>query len=211
MVEACFRKPKADESVAEMSTSQMLKIIRSKYTSLVIDHSARVHLGYAMRDLGYDCKEHHHARHYYAVPLSKTAWRGEVLGKCWGSLAQTPPLSQPLSTSAFQTIGGKCCIFLSFLFFCNYSAKNSCTRLLISCSQRCISCTLTLLSCIWNRVSCIFQTSEAISTWLALFCVSFVKISIQMIQLSILFLIFASGVGDIYWPALLARDKDWNK
>lgn len=73
MVEACFRKPKADESVAEMSTSQMLKIIRSKYTSLVIDHSARVHLGYAMRDLGYDCKEHHHARHYYAVPLSKTA------------------------------------------------------------------------------------------------------------------------------------------
>ena len=73
MVEACFRKPKADESVAEMSTSQMLKIIRSKYTSLVIDHSARVHLGYAMRDLGYDCKEHHHARHYYVVPLSKTA------------------------------------------------------------------------------------------------------------------------------------------
>ena len=73
MVEACFRKPKADESVAEMSTSQMLKIIRSKYTSLVIDHSARVHLGYAMRDLGYDCKEHHHARHYYAVPLLKTA------------------------------------------------------------------------------------------------------------------------------------------
>ena len=99
-----------------------------------------------------------------------------MLGKCWGSLAQTLPLSQPLSTSAFQTIGGKCCIFLSFLFFCNYSAKNSCTRLLISCTLRrisCtlrrISCTLTLLSCIWNRVSCIFQTSEAISAWLVLF------------------------------------------
>ena len=32
-----------------------------------------------------------------------------------------------------------------------------------------------------------------------------------MIQLSVLFLIFASGVGDIRCPALLARDKDWNK
>ena len=43
MVEACFRKPKDDESVAEMSTSQMLKIIQSKYTSLVINHSSRFH------------------------------------------------------------------------------------------------------------------------------------------------------------------------
>ena len=76
MVEACFRKPKDDESVAEMSTSQMLKIIQSKYTSLVINHSARIHLGYAMKDLGYDGKERHHARHYFAVPLSKTARRG---------------------------------------------------------------------------------------------------------------------------------------
>ena len=76
MVEACFRKPKDDESVAEMSTSQMLKIIQSKYTSLVINHSARIHLGYAMKDLGYDGKERHNARHYFAVPLSKTARRG---------------------------------------------------------------------------------------------------------------------------------------
>ena len=76
MVEACFRKPKDDESVAEMSTSQMLKIIQSKYTSLIINHSARIHLGYAMKDLGYDGKERHNARHYFAVPLSKTARRG---------------------------------------------------------------------------------------------------------------------------------------
>ena len=76
MVEACFRKPKDDESVAEMSTSQMLKIIQSKYTSLVINHSARIHLGYAMKDLGYDGKERHNARHYFAVPLLKTARRG---------------------------------------------------------------------------------------------------------------------------------------
>ena len=69
MVEACFRKPKDDESVAEMSTSQMLKIIQSKYTSLVINHSARIHLGY-------DGKERHNARHYFAVPSSKTARRG---------------------------------------------------------------------------------------------------------------------------------------
>ena len=32
-----------------------------------------------------------------------------------------------------------------------------------------------------------------------------------MIQLSIFLLIFASGVGAIRCPALLARDKDWNK
>jgi hypothetical protein len=32
-----------------------------------------------------------------------------------------------------------------------------------------------------------------------------------MIQLSIFLRIFANGVGDIRCPALLARDKDWNK
>ena len=32
-----------------------------------------------------------------------------------------------------------------------------------------------------------------------------------MIQLSVLLRIFASSVGDIRCPALLARDKDWNK
>ena len=83
---------------------------------------------------------------YYFCVLTEKKWQGEVLGKCWGSLTQTLPLSQPLSTSAFQTIWGKCYIFLVFLYFCNYSAKNSCSQLLISCTRLLLSCTLLRIS-----------------------------------------------------------------
>ena len=47
--------------------------------------------------------------------LTTKKWRGEVFTKCWGSVCSTLPLTQTLYTSAFQTIAGKCYIFLVFL------------------------------------------------------------------------------------------------
>ena len=69
LVEACFRKPHAGENVKAMNGSEMLKIIKSKYTSVVINHSAKCQLSSALKDLGYDTKDCHHVTHYYAIPL----------------------------------------------------------------------------------------------------------------------------------------------
>ena len=70
MVEACFRKPNEGESTKTMNSNEMLKIIKGKFTSLVINHSAKVHLGQALKELGYDSKEYHHVAQYFAVPLA---------------------------------------------------------------------------------------------------------------------------------------------
>ena len=74
MVEACFRKPMPDEKVKPLNSTEMLKIIQHDYTTLVINHKATIHLGNAMKALGYKSKEPHHVHYYYAVPLHKTMW-----------------------------------------------------------------------------------------------------------------------------------------
>ena len=70
LVEICFRKPAEGEKAKPMSCTEILKIIQSKYTSLVINHSTKIQLAHAMKELGYDCKEHHHTAQYYAIPLA---------------------------------------------------------------------------------------------------------------------------------------------
>ena len=69
LVEICFRKPNEGEKVKTMSSTEMLKIIQSKYTSLEINHSAKVHLGNAMKELGFEVKMCHNVAQYFAVPL----------------------------------------------------------------------------------------------------------------------------------------------
>ena len=71
MVEACFRKLQEGETVKAINGSQMLKIIQSKYTSLVINHSVKCHLSTALKELGYDSKDCHHVTHYFAIPLKE--------------------------------------------------------------------------------------------------------------------------------------------
>ena len=70
LVEICFRKPNEGEKVKTMSSTEMLKIIQSKYTSLEINHKTKVHLANAMKELGYESKEYHHSAQYYAIPLA---------------------------------------------------------------------------------------------------------------------------------------------
>ena len=69
LVEICFRKPNEGEKVKTMSSTEMLKIIQSNYTSLEINHSAKVHLGNAMKELGFEVKMCHNVAQYFAVPL----------------------------------------------------------------------------------------------------------------------------------------------
>ncbi len=69
IIAACFRKPKADEVVKSMNSTQMLELIRRDYPSVKMDHSTRVHVGQAMKELGYEHKEHSHVAFYKVVPL----------------------------------------------------------------------------------------------------------------------------------------------
>ena len=69
MIEACFRKPKEGESAKTLSGTEMLKQMKLQYPTLEITHSAKVLLGKAMKELGYEHTEHSHVAFYKAVPL----------------------------------------------------------------------------------------------------------------------------------------------
>ena len=70
MVAACFRKPQKGEVVKPLNTQQMLQLMQSKYPSLKINHSAKVHLGQAMKELEYEHIDRCHVAYYRAVPLA---------------------------------------------------------------------------------------------------------------------------------------------
>jgi predicted P-loop ATPase len=70
LVEICFRKPNEGEHAKPMSGKEMLKVIQGKYPSLEINHSAKMQLSTAMKELGYESKEVHHSAQYYAIPLA---------------------------------------------------------------------------------------------------------------------------------------------
>lgn len=67
IIAACFRKPKDGEKVKTMNSTQMLELIRMQYPSVKVNHSTRIHLGQAMKDLGYEHTEHSHVAFYKVV------------------------------------------------------------------------------------------------------------------------------------------------
>ena len=69
MVDACFRKPQEGETVKAINGVQMLEIIKSRFSSLVINHQAKCELSTVLKEMGYKSKECHHIAHYYAIPL----------------------------------------------------------------------------------------------------------------------------------------------
>ena len=70
MIPTCFRKPKEGEAATTMNSQQMLEVIQSKYPSLRIDHSAKVHLGQAMKELEYEHIDRCHVAYYKVVQLA---------------------------------------------------------------------------------------------------------------------------------------------
>ena len=69
MVDVCFRKPQEGEPAKMLNTAQVLDVIHTAFPSLVINHSAKIHLGYAMKELGYEHTVHSHVAFYKVVPL----------------------------------------------------------------------------------------------------------------------------------------------
>ena len=69
ILEACFRKPNEGEKVKAMNCTQMLELISKEYPSLKKTVSTKVHLGLAMKDLGFEHTERGHVKYYNVVPV----------------------------------------------------------------------------------------------------------------------------------------------
>ena len=69
IIMACFRKPKEDEIVKTMNSTELLKIIQREYPSVPSTHGTKVSIGTAMKELGFEHKEHSHVAYYKVVPL----------------------------------------------------------------------------------------------------------------------------------------------
>ena len=69
IIMACFRKPKEDEVVKTMNSTEMLKIIQKEYPSVQSTHGTKVSIGTAMKELGFEHKEHSHVAYYKVAPL----------------------------------------------------------------------------------------------------------------------------------------------
>ena len=69
IIAVCFRKPKEGELVKSMNSTQMLELIRKQYPSVQVNHSNKVHLGFAMKELGYEHSKTGNVAYYKVVPL----------------------------------------------------------------------------------------------------------------------------------------------
>ena len=69
IIMSCFRKPKDGEIVKTMNTTEMIRIVQKDYPSVKNNHGTKVTLGTAMKELGFEHKEHSHVAYYKAVPL----------------------------------------------------------------------------------------------------------------------------------------------
>ena len=68
LVNACFRKPKEGETVVPMVGAKMLEVIKHSFPALTINSSAKIQLGFAMKELGYENVHYGNVAHYKAVP-----------------------------------------------------------------------------------------------------------------------------------------------
>lgn len=69
IVTICFRKPNEGEAAKAMNCKQMLQVIQAEYPSLAVNHSTRIHLGLALKELGYESTTRGNVPFYRVVPL----------------------------------------------------------------------------------------------------------------------------------------------
>ena len=72
MINHCFRKPKQNEMSMPLSSDRILEILSGEFPNIKCDNRSKIHLGYALKQLGFDRKENRNGMLYYIVP-SKAA------------------------------------------------------------------------------------------------------------------------------------------
>ena len=69
IIAGCFRKSAEGESVKALNSAEMLKLIQREYPSVKSDHSTKVHIGLAMKELGFEHTKRGCVAYYKAIPL----------------------------------------------------------------------------------------------------------------------------------------------
>ena len=69
VIEVCIRKPKEGEQGVRMKSGEIVKLIQREYPSIKNDHSTKVQLGIALKELGVEGKDHGHQTYYKVIPL----------------------------------------------------------------------------------------------------------------------------------------------
>ena len=69
MVNICFRKPNEDEAGNPMNCGQILKLIQNEYPSLKTTHSNKIHIGMALKEMGYNTTNRSNVTYYRVIPL----------------------------------------------------------------------------------------------------------------------------------------------
>ena len=69
IISVCFRKPKEGEKVKTLNSAQILKMIQAEYPSIKSDRSTKIHIGFAMKELGIEHLLYNNKRHYKIIPL----------------------------------------------------------------------------------------------------------------------------------------------
>ena len=69
VIEACIRKPKEGEQGVRMKSGELVELIRREYPSIKNNHSTKIHLGMAMKELGFEGKTHGGQTYYRVIPL----------------------------------------------------------------------------------------------------------------------------------------------
>ena len=69
IVNICFRKPEEGDEGKVMNGSQMLELIQGEYPSVKNTHSTRIHLGLAMKELGFENWKRGNVTFYRLIPV----------------------------------------------------------------------------------------------------------------------------------------------
>ena len=69
MISICFRKPKEGEKAKSLNSAQVLKLIQTEYPTVKNDRSTKIHIGFAMKELGIEHTLHNNRPQYKLIPL----------------------------------------------------------------------------------------------------------------------------------------------
>ena len=69
IIEVCFRKPHEGESTRSMNSKEMIQVMRNQYPTLKFNQSTKIHLGLALKELGYEHTTRGNVSFYKVVPI----------------------------------------------------------------------------------------------------------------------------------------------
>ena len=73
VIEVCIRKPNENEQGIRMKSGEIVKLIQRQFPAIKNNHSTKIHLGMALKELGFEGKPHGNQTYYRVIPLQAYA------------------------------------------------------------------------------------------------------------------------------------------